>query len=433
LAQWIGCQRFIYNGKVDEDRLFAAQRSMMLRDGVTECATPLDQRYAQFRTELSPWLAEVPSQILRNGAMRWRTAKQRQLQGLARAPRRRNRTNFNSVMLTSELFEFRPDVVAVTGEPVCRLFLGTKSRPLGELKFKAHRPFGVPKAITIRRESDNRWYVRFSYEHASAEIIRTPAELAYELNGLSDEELELASLGADRNVRDNCAATSDGAFFSVPAVVKERLNRKANGRKRYQRKLARQQKGSSNRAKTVARLARSHAYQRNALKNVAHKTSYALAASDAKLLVFEDLKVANMVRAPKARQDASGRWLPNGRRQEAGLNKAILQSAWGRTLEFTQYKAQRRNKLVLAVPPHHTSQECSHCGRTHPENRQGNRFLCDVCGFSAHADTNAACTILRRGIKLLRLGVPEKKSTKRVSFRKNSSRAGPSDVSVERV
>lgn len=65
------------------------------------------------------------------------------------------------------------------------------------------------------------------------------------------------------------------------------------------------------------------------------------------------------MRAPKARQDAAGRWLPNGRSQKAGLNKAILQSTWGRTLDFTEYKAQRRNKLVLVVAPHHTSQECS--------------------------------------------------------------------------
>lgn len=162
LAQWIGCQRFICNGKVDEGRLFSSQRRMMLRDGVTECATPLDQQYAQLRTELSPWLAAVPSQILRNGVVRWRTAKQRQLQGLAKSPRRRNRINFNSVMLTSELLEFRTDVDPTTGESFWRLFLSTKSRPVGEMKFKAHRPFGVPKVITIRRESDHRWYVGFS-------------------------------------------------------------------------------------------------------------------------------------------------------------------------------------------------------------------------------------------------------------------------------
>lgn len=264
LAQWIGCQRFIYNGKVEEDQLFAAQRRMALRAGVTECVTPADQQYAHFKTELSPWLSEVPSQILRNGAVRWRNAKQRQLQGLARAPRRRTQANFNSVMLTSELFEFRPDIDPATGKAIFQLFLGTKSRPLGALRIKAHRPFGIPKIVTIRREARNRWYVSFSYEHAPPEILRTPAELACELNGLSDEQIELVSLGADRNVRDNCVATSEGTFFAVPAVVKARLERKAKGRKRHQRKLARQQKGSRNREKARDRLARSYAYQQRA-------------------------------------------------------------------------------------------------------------------------------------------------------------------------
>ena len=434
LGQWIGCQRFIYNGKIDEDRLFAAQRRMALRDGALECPTPLDQQYAQFKTpELSRWLCDVPSQILRNGAVRWRNAKQRQLKGLAKAPRRRNRANFNSVMVTSELFAFRPDVDPATGESVFRLLLGTKSRSLGELKFKAHRPYGLPNVITITRESRNHWYVSFNYAHACDEILRPPAELAYELNGLRDEELEFVTTGADRNVRENCVATSEGVFYSVPAIVKERLTRKAKGRARHQRKLARQQKGSKNRAKTKDKLARNHAYQRNALNDLAHKTSYSLATSDAKLLVFEDLKIRNMVRRPKARQDSNGRWLPNGQHQKAGLSKSILQSAWGRTLNFTQYKAARRNTLVLVVPPHDSSQECSRCGHTHPENRKEDRFLCIVCGFSAHADINAACTIRRRGIKRLRDGLTKGKAVKRVSFRKNSSRAGPPGVPVERV
>jgi putative transposase len=373
---------------------------MALRDGALECPTPLDQQYAQFKTpELSRWLCDVPSQILRNGAVRWRNAKQRQLKGLAKAPRRRNRANFNSVMVTSELFGFRPDVDPATGESVFRLLLGTKSRSLGELKFKAHRPYGLPNVITITRESRNHWYVSFNYAHACDEILRPPAELAYELNGLRDEELEFVSTGADRNVRENCVATSEGVFYTVPAIVKERLTRKAKGRARHQRKLARQQKGSKNRAKTKDKLARNHAYQRNALNDLAHKTSYSLATSDAKRLVFEDLKIRNMVRRPKARQDSNGRWLPNGQHQKAGLSKSILQSAWGRTLNFTQYKAARRNTLVLVVPPHDSSQECSRCGHT----------------------------------QRLRDGLTKGKAVKRVSFRKNSSRAGPPGVPVERV
>src|SRR5476649_2125749 len=72
LRQWIGCQRFIYNGKVGEDRLFAAQRRLQLKSGASEVETPLDQKYSQFKSdELTPWLSEVPSQILRNGAVRW--------------------------------------------------------------------------------------------------------------------------------------------------------------------------------------------------------------------------------------------------------------------------------------------------------------------------------------------------------------------------
>jgi len=70
LPRWIGCQRFIYNAKVSEDRLFAAMRKMALRDTPdAPLPTPLDQQYSQFKCrELSPWLFEVPSQILRNGA-----------------------------------------------------------------------------------------------------------------------------------------------------------------------------------------------------------------------------------------------------------------------------------------------------------------------------------------------------------------------------
>src|SRR5258708_16378498 len=129
---------------------------MALRDGALECPTPLDQQYAQFKTpELSRWLCDVPSQILRNGAVRWRNAKQRPLKGLAKAPRRRNRANFNSVMVTSELFAFRPDVDPATGESVCRLLLGTTSRSLGERKVKAHRPHGLPHVITLPRVARN--------------------------------------------------------------------------------------------------------------------------------------------------------------------------------------------------------------------------------------------------------------------------------------
>ncbi|WP_277043076.1 helix-turn-helix domain-containing protein, partial [Caballeronia mineralivorans] len=99
LRRWVGCQRAIYNGKVEEDRLFAAQRLLELASGKADVKTPLDQRYAQFKDrELKRLLYEVPIHILRNGAVRWMSAKQRQLKGLGQAPRRRCRKDFNSVV-----------------------------------------------------------------------------------------------------------------------------------------------------------------------------------------------------------------------------------------------------------------------------------------------------------------------------------------------
>ncbi|MGO9613686.1 MAG: helix-turn-helix domain-containing protein, partial [Dissulfurispiraceae bacterium] len=65
LTRWIGCQRFVYNSKVEEDRYFRTFRNHAL--ALTGLQTPVDQQYSQFKDdELTPWLFEVPSQILRN-------------------------------------------------------------------------------------------------------------------------------------------------------------------------------------------------------------------------------------------------------------------------------------------------------------------------------------------------------------------------------
>jgi len=64
LLRWIGCQRFIYNGKVKEDRYFRtfARKALSL----TGQKPPIDQRYAQFIGPDSLWLREVPSPVWRS-------------------------------------------------------------------------------------------------------------------------------------------------------------------------------------------------------------------------------------------------------------------------------------------------------------------------------------------------------------------------------
>ena len=439
LARWIGCQRFIYNGKVDEDRLFAAQRRMELRDDPGAAInTPIDNTTKQFKTELSPWLKDAPSQVLRQGVCRWRAAKQRQLAGLAKAPRRRTRRDFTSVRLDADMFEFRECRHAKTGKLEHELHIGGDGKfALGRLKFSAHRDYGMPKMLTISRVGTN-WFVSFSYEHESPVILRTPQELAYEANLLDDETLAARTKGFDRNVRDNAFAGSDGVHYMLDDVVVERIRRKRIGIKRYQRQFARKSKGSNNQARMRAKVANRRAYETNCLRDFSNKTSHAIVSDkEVQVIGLEALVLASMVRKPRPKKDpVTGKWLRNNRRAKAGLNRALLSRALGATAAKIKYKAHRANKLVVFVPPHHTSQECSRCGHTHPDNRHEQRFVCQRCGFASHADDNAAAVIKKRTIAMVRSRVleEEKKPPKRVSVRRKSSKGdGNPGLPVERM
>jgi putative transposase len=64
---------------------------------------------------------------------------------------------------------------------------------------------------------------------------------------------------------------------------------------------------------------------------------------------------------------------------------------------FIAYKAALAGVRVVYVDPAYTSQTCSRCGHCEKANRKSQAtFLCRSCGFSAHADLNAAVNIRAR-------------------------------------
>jgi len=105
LSQWIGHQRFVFNSKVHEDRYFRKflKKSLTL----TGAEVPVDQQYSHFITDDTPFLKEVPSQILRNGASKWYAAYQRFFKKVTKGrPTIQKKTGRQSVMITRELFTF---------------------------------------------------------------------------------------------------------------------------------------------------------------------------------------------------------------------------------------------------------------------------------------------------------------------------------------
>ncbi len=61
---------------------------------------------------------------------------------------------------------------------------------------------------------------------------------------------------------------------------------------------------------------------------------------------------------------------------------------------FVAYKAEAQGIQVEQVDPAKTSQRCSTCGHTDPENRPTReQFHCQACDYKNHADYNAAKNI----------------------------------------
>ncbi|MHB1605460.1 MAG: RNA-guided endonuclease InsQ/TnpB family protein [Leptospirales bacterium] len=288
LLQWIGHQRFIYNAKVSEDRYYRsfAQKAVSL----SGTPVPVDQEYARFIGPDTPWLREVPSQILRNGAVRWKQAYTRFYSGLSKRPVFQRKDGRQSVWITSELFSFRSDDKTHTEE----LVLGTRKFPVGVLAFRAHTPYSRPSSLHVSVEG-GKWYVSFSSDDGLAEP-KEEDTIAW-LRMFSEEELRSKTVGFDRGVVTPVMASS-GRRIDFSSIQKSRIEKKERSRRRWQRKLSRQQKGSVNRKKTLTRIARTFEYAREVRRDVAHKATHDIASDpDRSLFVVEDLSVRNMTKS----------------------------------------------------------------------------------------------------------------------------------------
>jgi len=416
LLQWIGCQRFIYNAKVGEDRYFRRfARQSLAHAGQF---APIDQQYSHFKTDQTPWLSEVPSQVLRNGAVLWKQAYGRYFSRLAGRPEIHRKTGEQSIWLTSELFTFKPVVDKSTGEIVSyALHVGTPKFPLGQIKFIAHKDFKPAASIHISVNA-GRWHVSFNYD--DGQIEPSVQDTTDYLMQFTENELAAVTVGLDRGV-NLPLATSDGKTFGFTAIQDKRLLAQEKHKKRWQRRQARRTKGSKNWHKAKHKVARYQQYGTDVRRDVAHKTSFNLATDPRyRLFVFEALKVKNMTKRAKPKQDASGRWIRNGAAAKSGLNKAILASTWGKTKEFLTYKARRAGKLVIEVATFYSSQECAACGHTHQDNRPSQAvFVCQRCNHTDHADHNAAAVIAKRGVRLVLSGACVQSKSKKCGITRN--------------
>ena len=239
---------------------------------------------------------------------------------------------------------------------------------VGWMKLVGNNPYpdGEFKSGRIRSEC-GKWYAYLVYE------VQAEASLPHTIK----------EVGIDRNVNaDGWAVLSDGTKHPGPD-----LERKVARRKRYQRKMARQAKGSNRRAITKIRLQKAFRAERFARLNWAHHVSKSIAL-EYDVAYVEKLNISNMTKSAKGTKEKPGRNV----KAKSGLNRKILASAWG-TLELClDYKMEVRH-----VHPAYTSQACHKCGHVDKDSRKRSNFKCAACGHADDADVNAALNILAFG------------------------------------
>ena len=100
------------------------------------------------------------------------------------------------------------------------------------------------------------------------------------------------------------------------------------------------------------------------------------------LVAYENLQVRNMIRNRK-------------------LAKSISDASWSLFREWLEYFAKVFDKVVIAVPPHYTSQNCSCCGEVVKKSLSVRTHSCPSCKTILDRDENAALNILMKALESL--------------------------------
>jgi IS605 OrfB family transposase len=249
-----------------------------------------------------------------------------------------------------------------------------------------NRTFGCVRVVwnailAARRERYATQRAGTSYGQASAELtaMKKDPQRAW-LNEVSCVPLQQA-------LRHQQQAFA--AFFAGRARYprfKSRQGRQAAEytRSRYQRRLARCQEGSANRAKASAKVARAHRKARNARADFLHRTTTRLVRGH-DLIAIEDLNVSGMVR-------------------NRHLARAISDCGWGEFRRQLQYKCERAGRrLVVTGRWYPSTKTCSACGFRLAELSLSIRtWRCPSCRVLHDRDLNAAKNILAAGLAAAR-------------------------------
>lgn len=244
-----------------------------------------------------------------------------------------------------------------------RLTLAKMNQPL-DIRWSRPLPDGAePTTVTVSRDSAGRWHVSLLIEATVAALPRTDSVV-----------------GVDAGIT-SLVTLSTGEKIVNPKHERRDRERLALA----QRRLARKERGSNNRAKARVRLAKVHARIADRRRDHLHKLTTRLAREN-QTVVIEDLSVRNML-------------------GNHSLARAISDASWSELRRQLIYKCDWYGRDLVAVDRFYPSSKTCHVCKAVVEKLPLNvrEWTCR-CGARHDRDVNAAKNILAAGLAVSACG-----------------------------
>jgi putative transposase len=350
LLRTLGCVRLVYNKALHtrtagwyerQERIDYKQTSAML-------TTWKKQQDLQF-------LSEVSCVPLQQGLRNLQKAFANFWAGHAKYPNFKKKRSGGSAEFTRSAFKWEDG----------QLWLAKCSQPL-PIRWSRVLPENCePSTVTVRLDASGRWFVSLLvFDHT----VKTLPQIN-------------KAVGIDAGIT-SLIATSDGEKIANPKHFK-RLRYKL---RQAQKALSRKIKGSLNREKARAKVARIHALIADARTDFLHKLTTRLVRENQTIAV-EDLAVKNMMKNHK-------------------LAQAIADASWYELVRQLEYKCQWYGRTLVKIDRWFpSSKRCGNCGHVVDALPLDVRLLCcPECGTHHDRDINAANNILAAGLAVIVCG-----------------------------
>jgi len=343
LARTFGCARFAYNHmlRLRTDAWFKEQKRVGYHE--TSAALTLLKKEPEF-----DWLNEVSSVPLQQALRHLNTAFLNFFAKRAGYPSFKRKDGPQAAEYTTSAFRLDSK----------SLRLAKMDAPLAIRWSRTLPKAAKVTTVTVSKDAAGRYFVSLLCD----DVVQPRPEAA-------------GKVGIDLGLT-HFAILSTGEKVAATNTFRKNEDKLA----KLQRRLAKKQKGSKNRAKARLKVARVHAGITDTRRDFLHKLSTRL-IDENQVIAIETLAVSNM-------------------QKNHCLAKSISDAGWSEFVRQLEYKARWYGRTLIGIDRWFpSSKRCSDCGHTVPKMPLNVReWVCPECGSVHDRDVNAARNVLTAGL-----------------------------------